>query len=72
LPTLRAYRVVKIDQHSTYYPELAMADLARLKTIFLSGVYDWSKHGLGNTSVVPWASFGPAPKNLVFDVTKSR
>jgi hypothetical protein len=55
----------------TDYPDFTKADLARLKTIFPSGVCDWSKHGIGNTSVVPWASFGPAPENLVFDVTKS-
>jgi len=55
----------------TEYPGFTRADLARLKTIFPSGVCEWSKRGLGSASVVPWASFGPAPQNLVFDVTKS-
>ena len=55
----------------TEYPDFTRADLARLKTIFPSGVCEWSKRGLGSASVVPWASFGPAPQNLVFDVTKS-
>jgi hypothetical protein len=30
-------------------------------------VCDWSKPGVNQTPVVPWASFGPSPKNLVFD-----
>jgi hypothetical protein len=40
---------------------------ARLSTIFPAGVCDWSKPGVNQTPVVPWASFGPSPKNLVFD-----
>ena len=43
---------------------------ARLDAIFPGGVCDWSKPGVNQTPVVPWASFGPSPKNLVFDVTK--
>ena len=46
------------------------AELARLKAIFPGGVCDWSKPGVNQAPVVPWASFGPSPKNLVFDVTK--
>jgi uncharacterized tannase-like protein DUF6351 len=53
------------------YPSFTDADFARLKTIFPSGVCDWSKAGVGQATVVPWASFGPAPENLVFDITKS-
>jgi hypothetical protein len=41
-----------------------------LHNIFQNGVCDWSKPGVNQTGVVPWASFGPAPENLVFDVTK--
>jgi Tannase-like family of unknown function (DUF6351) len=48
------------------------AELARLKRIFPLGVCDWSKAGVEQTEVVPWASFGPAPENLVFDVTDRR
>ncbi len=36
---------------------------------FAHGVCDWTKKGKSQTEVVPWASFGPAPENLVFDVT---
>jgi hypothetical protein len=46
------------------------AEKARLSAIFPQGVCDWSKPGVNQTPVVPWASFGPSPKNLVFDVTK--
>lgn len=53
------------------YPNFLSGDMARLKSIFPSGVCDWRKPGVGNMSVFPWASFGPAPENLVFDVTKT-
>jgi hypothetical protein len=43
---------------------------ARLNAIFPGGVCDWSKPGVNQTPVVTWASFGPSPKNLVFDVTR--
>ncbi|OFW17692.1 MAG: hypothetical protein A3H97_15800 [Acidobacteria bacterium RIFCSPLOWO2_02_FULL_65_29] len=46
------------------------AERARLGAIFPGGVCDWSKPGVNQTPVVGWASFGPSPKNLVFDVTK--
>jgi hypothetical protein len=45
------------------------AELTRLHSIFPDGVCDWSKPGVNQTGVVPWASFGPSPDNLVFDVT---
>jgi hypothetical protein len=45
------------------------AEFARLKRVFPHGVCDWSKDGVAQTGVVPWASFGPAPENLVFDIT---
>ncbi len=48
------------------YPSFTDADFARLQTIFPNGVCDWSKPGEGQANVVPWASFGPAPENLVF------
>ena len=41
-----------------------------LQAAFPKGVCDWSKPGIAQTPVVPWASFGPSPKNLVFDVTQ--
>ncbi len=46
------------------------AELARLKALFAGGVCDWSKPGGNQVPVVTWASYGPSPKNLTFDVTK--
>ena len=53
-----------------YKVALGASELARLKTVFPSGVCDWSKPGVNQGPVVTWASWGPNPKNLVFDVTK--
>ena len=47
-----------------------LAEATRLNAIFPSGVCDWNKTGVGQVPVVPYASFGPSPANLVFDVTK--
>lgn len=44
------------------------AELTRLRAIFPQGVCDWNKPGVNQVPVVTWASFGPAPENLVFDV----
>jgi hypothetical protein len=41
-----------------------------LKAIFPGGVCDFSKPGVAQTPVVTWASFGPNPKNQIFDVTR--
>jgi hypothetical protein len=43
---------------------------AQLRRVFPEGVCDWSKRGVAQTPVVAWASFGPAPANLVFDVRR--
>ncbi len=57
----------------TDYPaSLAAGEWARLRRIFPSGVCDWKRPGVAQTGVVPWASFGPAPENLVFDITRGR
>jgi hypothetical protein len=53
-----------------YSVQFSAAERTRLDAIFPAGVCDWSKPGVNQTTVVPWASFGPSPKNLVFDVTK--
>jgi hypothetical protein len=53
-----------------YKATMSDAERARLNAIFPAGVCDWSKPGANQTPVVAWASFGPSPKNLVFDVTK--
>jgi hypothetical protein len=46
------------------------AELARLKALYPAGVCDWSKPGVSQVPVVTWASYGPSPKSLVFDVTR--
>ncbi|HUR34951.1 MAG TPA: DUF6351 family protein [Vicinamibacterales bacterium] len=48
-----------------YAVSLSAADVVRLKTIFPDGVCDWSKPGVNQVPVVPWASFGPSPRNRV-------
>ncbi len=53
-----------------YKAAFTAPELTRLQAIFPGGVCDWSKRGVGQTGVVPYASFGPSPVNLVFDVTK--
>jgi hypothetical protein len=53
-----------------YGSQFTAEDVQRLRRIFPGGVCDWSKPGVNQVSVVPWASFGPAPENLVFDITK--
>ncbi len=52
-----------------YAVPFASAEMDRLLRIFPGGVCDWSKPGVNQVGVVPWASFGPSPDNLVFDVT---
>ncbi len=51
-----------------YKVTLSAGDMTRLKGIFAGGVCDWSKPGVEQTAVVTWASFGPSPKNLIFNV----
>ena len=47
---------------SDYAVSFTSAELNRLHGIFPNGVCDWSKPGVNKTGVVPWASFGPAPR----------
>jgi len=58
---------LKVPDAKDYPGSLTASDLQRLRAIFPSGVCDWSKPGVGQTRVLPWASFGPAPENLVFE-----
>ena len=51
-----------------YHVTFDAAQLARLKAVFPGGVCDWSKPGVNQVPVVTWASFGPSPKNLVFEL----
>lgn len=50
---------------TAYRVPLSPSELQRLRTIFPAGVCDWSKPGVHQAPVVPWASFGPAPTNRV-------
>lgn len=63
---------LKTPEPRAYPVRFTTAEWARLQRIFPSGVCDWTKPGVAQTRVVPWASFGPAPENLVFDVTRGR
>jgi hypothetical protein len=49
-----------------YKVALSAADLERVKALFPAGVCDWSKGGMEQTAVVPWASFGPSLNNLIY------
>jgi len=60
---------LKPIEMSDYAVSFTPQELTRLQRIFPDGVCDWSRPGLNQTGVVPWASFGPSPVNLVFDVT---
>jgi hypothetical protein len=45
------------------------AEKTRLENeIFPTGVCDWSKPGVEQYPLVPWASFGPSPVNLIFEL----
>ena len=48
-----------------YSVTFTAAELARLQRIFPNGVCDWSKPGVHQQPVVPFASFGPSPINLI-------
>jgi hypothetical protein len=51
-----------------YTVSFSAADQARLKRAFSAGVCDWSRPGVNQVPVVTWASFGPSPVNLVFQL----
>jgi hypothetical protein len=52
-----------------YTVALTPSDMERLRRIFPGGVCDWSKPGVNQMAVVPWASFGPAPDNRLAEPT---
>ena len=60
---------LKPIQPSDYQVRFTQAELSRLHRIFPDGVCDWTRPGVNQVPVVPWASFGPSPDNLIFDVT---
>ncbi len=53
-----------------YAVSFTPAEQARLAAVFPAGVCDFSRPGVSQTGVVPNASFGPSPVNLVFDITR--
>jgi hypothetical protein len=53
-----------------YRASLSAADLARLESIFPTGVCDWSKPGVNQVPVVAWASFGPSAQNRIIETTR--
>lgn len=53
-----------------YTAVLTAEQIGVLNLVFPDGVCDWSKPGVEQTKSVPWASFGPSPANLIFDVTR--
>jgi hypothetical protein len=61
----------RIDRRD-YPVSMSDEEFKRLKAIFPEGVCDWTKKSIGHAAMVPWASFGPAPENLVFDITTQR
>ncbi len=54
---------------SDYDVTFTAQEMTRLNAIFPQGVCDWTKEGIEQTPVVPYASFGPSPVNQVFDIT---
>ncbi|WP_265633010.1 DUF6351 family protein [Cupriavidus cauae] len=54
-----------------YKVMMTPAQLARLQSIFTTGVCDWSRPGVEQQPLKgTWLSFGPSPVNLLFDVTQ--
>lgn len=62
--------VLKPVTASDYRVTFTSAQTTRLNAVFSTGVCDWSQPGVNQVPLVPYASFGPSPVNLVFDVTK--
>ena len=60
-------RLKPIDSRDYAVPFTAQ-QRAQLAAIFPDGVCDWSKRGVRQVKSIPWASFGPSPVNLLFDV----
>ena len=60
-----------IDQ-ADYSVTFSASELQRLGRLFPDGVCDWSKPGVSQVAVVPWASFGPAPGWTIGGVNKQQ
>jgi hypothetical protein len=54
-------------RNSDYYPaQFSDAQWAQLKTIFPTGVCDWSKPGVGQQATVPWQTYQGADGSVVY------
>ena len=51
-----------------YSVSFTAAQWTALHAVFPAGVCDWNKPGVEQTRARPWASVGPSPMNLVFNV----
>jgi hypothetical protein len=61
----------RVDRRD-YPASMTDEEFSRLKVMFPDGVCDWTKKGVGQTPMVPWASVGPAPENQLFDLNAQR
>jgi hypothetical protein len=62
---------LKKPRASDYAVAFTAAQWTKLNQVFPDGVCDWRKAGVEQTAdLEAWASFGPSPKNLIFDITK--
>jgi hypothetical protein len=61
---------LKAVDSADYQVPFTASQRLRLRSIFPTGVCDWSKPGALQIDSVPWASYGPSPVNQVFDVTR--
>jgi hypothetical protein len=59
---------LKAIDTNDYKVSFSRAEFERLNAIFPGGVCDWSKRGVGQTGVVPFASFGPSSVHKVYDI----
>jgi len=48
-----------------YRTVFSREEIERLNRVFPEGVCDWSRPGVNQVPVVPWASFGPSPANRI-------
>lgn len=72
-PEFVAGALIEVDVVKCQLKPIGMSDykvpftpeqVSQLHAIFPDGVCDWSKPGVEQVPVVPWASFGPSPVNL--------
>jgi hypothetical protein len=56
---------LKSIDRGDYTVAFTSQEMARLRSIFPTGVCDWSKPGVNQVPIVPLASVGPAPQNRI-------